>query len=152
MQRWEAAAAKHAFCCTSLLTCMTAVFTRDAQIRVESNPPARRRSSARLSTFFEKITHGSVIEAFGTRRPSHASSVDSGRSPQHRSTLNEVAELKSCNNVVFFEARNKNSGHDLYMWVVRCPHGPTMKFEVLNVQPTLKTRPLCVCVDCCQEE
>ncbi len=44
--------------------------------------------------------------------------------------VNEVAELKNCNNCVFFEARKHK---DLYMWVSRCPEGPSVKFLVQNV-------------------
>jgi len=42
----------------------------------------------------------------------------------------EIAEMKSCNNVIFFEARKHK---DLYMWLSRCPGGPTIKFLVTNV-------------------
>lgn len=44
--------------------------------------------------------------------------------------INEVAELKSCNNVVYFEARKSR---DLYMWLARAPQGPSAKFQVLNI-------------------
>lgn len=44
--------------------------------------------------------------------------------------MNEVAELKDCNNSIFFEARKHK---DLYMWVSRCPSGPSVKFLVNNV-------------------
>lgn len=43
--------------------------------------------------------------------------------------ISEICELKSCNNCLFFEARKDN----LYMYVAKVPHGPTMKFEVLNM-------------------
>lgn len=45
--------------------------------------------------------------------------------------------MKSCNNVVFFEARKKQ---DLYMWLARTPSGPTMKFQVLNIHTTAEVR------------
>jgi len=51
--------------------------------------------------------------------------------------INEICELKNCNNVVFFEARKRE---DLYMWVGRVPQGPTMKFQVLNVHTTQEVR------------
>lgn len=44
--------------------------------------------------------------------------------------VNEVAELKSCNNTIFFEARKHK---DLYLWISRCPQGPSIKFLVQNV-------------------
>lgn len=51
--------------------------------------------------------------------------------------INEVCELKSCNNVVFFEARKMT---DLYMYVARVPSGPTVKFQVLNIHTTGEVR------------
>jgi len=51
--------------------------------------------------------------------------------------INEVCELKSCNNTVFFETR-KNQ--DLYMWVARVPSGPSLKFQVLNIHTTKEVR------------
>merc|ERR1712232_1445697 len=51
--------------------------------------------------------------------------------------INEVCELKSCNNVVFFEARRMEN---LYMWLGRGPSGPTIKFQVLNIHTTSEVR------------
>lgn len=51
--------------------------------------------------------------------------------------INEICELKNCNNVVFFEARKRE---DLYLWVGRVPSGPSMKFQVLNVHTTQEVR------------
>mmetsp|Transcript_18597 Transcript_18597/g.51935 ORF Transcript_18597/g.51935 Transcript_18597/m.51935 type:complete len:359 (-) Transcript_18597:119-1195(-) len=51
--------------------------------------------------------------------------------------INEVCELKSCNNVIFFEARKME---DLYMYVARVPSGPTLKFQVLNIHTTGEVR------------
>jgi len=51
--------------------------------------------------------------------------------------INEVCELKSCNNAVYFEARKKE---DLYMWIARVPSGPTIKFQVLNIHTTDEMR------------
>lgn len=44
--------------------------------------------------------------------------------------LNELAELYSCNSVVYFEGRK---GKDLYLWLARVPNGPTVKFHVQNL-------------------
>lgn len=44
--------------------------------------------------------------------------------------INEIAEVKSCNNCVFLEARKRQ---DLYLWVSKTPLGPSVKFNVLNV-------------------
>ena len=43
--------------------------------------------------------------------------------------LNELAELYNCNNVLFFEARK---GKDLYIWMSKCPNGPTVKMHLQN--------------------
>jgi ribosome biogenesis protein BRX1 len=51
--------------------------------------------------------------------------------------INEVCELKSCNNVIFFEARKMT---DLYMYIARVPAGPTLKFQVLNIHTTGEVR------------
>ena len=42
----------------------------------------------------------------------------------------EIAEMKNCNNVIFFEARKHK---DLYLWLGRCPAGPTAKFLVTGI-------------------
>lgn len=44
--------------------------------------------------------------------------------------VNEVAEMRNCNNTVLFEARKRK---DLYMWVARTPEGPSIKFGVDEV-------------------
>jgi len=51
--------------------------------------------------------------------------------------INEVCELKNCNNVIFFESRKKE---DLYLWLARVPAGPTLKFQVLNVHTSGEVR------------
>jgi ribosome biogenesis protein BRX1 len=44
--------------------------------------------------------------------------------------INELADMKNCNNVIYFEMK----GHrDLYMWMAKTPSGPSIKFQVLNV-------------------
>ena len=44
--------------------------------------------------------------------------------------INEIAEVKSCNNSLFLEARKRQ---DLYLWLSKTPLGPSIKFNVLNV-------------------
>ncbi|KAH6835445.1 Ribosomal RNA processing Brix domain protein [Perilla frutescens var. hirtella] len=41
--------------------------------------------------------------------------------------LNELVELRSCNSCLFFECRK---GKDLYLWMAKCPSGPSVKFLV----------------------
>ncbi|KAB2605705.1 ribosome biogenesis protein BRX1 [Pyrus ussuriensis x Pyrus communis] len=42
-------------------------------------------------------------------------------------TLNELVELKNCSSCMFFECRK---GKDLYLWMSKCPNGPSVKFLV----------------------
>jgi ribosome biogenesis protein BRX1 len=51
--------------------------------------------------------------------------------------INEVCELKACNNALYFESRKRE---DLYLWLARVPSGPTMKFQVLNIHTTGEVR------------
>ncbi|CAI9088547.1 OLC1v1022897C1 [Oldenlandia corymbosa var. corymbosa] len=42
-------------------------------------------------------------------------------------TLNELVDLKGCSSSLFFECRK---GKDLYLWMAKCPNGPSVKFLV----------------------
>ncbi|XP_042478325.1 ribosome biogenesis protein BRX1 homolog 1-like [Macadamia integrifolia] len=42
-------------------------------------------------------------------------------------TLNELVELKNCSSCLFFECRKQK---DLYLWIAKCPNGPSVKFLV----------------------
>jgi len=44
--------------------------------------------------------------------------------------INEVCEMKSCTNCVFFECRKKK---DLYIWLAKTPSGPSIKLHASNV-------------------
>ncbi|KAF5207796.1 Ribosome biogenesis brx1 [Thalictrum thalictroides] len=41
--------------------------------------------------------------------------------------LNELVELKNCSSCLFFECRKQK---DLYLWMAKCPNGPSVKFLV----------------------
>lgn len=45
-------------------------------------------------------------------------------------TVNEVAEMKSCNQIVYLETRKHQ---DLYMHLAQSPSGPSVKFHVVNI-------------------
>ncbi|OAV92944.1 hypothetical protein PTTG_02700 [Puccinia triticina 1-1 BBBD Race 1] len=45
-------------------------------------------------------------------------------------SINELADLNSCNHALYFEARRHS---DLYLWATRCPNGPSIRFHVVNV-------------------
>lgn len=51
-------------------------------------------------------------------------------SKSERGVINEVADLKGCSSVLYFEARKHK---DLYLWVAKSPSGPSVKFHVTNV-------------------
>jgi ribosome biogenesis protein BRX1 len=44
--------------------------------------------------------------------------------------VNQIAELKSCNQIIYLEARKHQ---DLYMYIGQAPDGPSVKFHVVNV-------------------
>lgn len=47
-----------------------------------------------------------------------------------RGVINEVADMKGCTSVLYFEARKHK---DLYLWAAKAPQGPSVKFHVTNV-------------------
>jgi ribosome biogenesis protein BRX1 len=44
--------------------------------------------------------------------------------------VNEIAEMKSCNQILYLECRKHM---DLYMYISKAPHGPSIKFHVVNI-------------------
>ena len=44
--------------------------------------------------------------------------------------LNELAELNSCTHTLFLETRKPD---DLYLWLAKCPSGPSVRFHVENI-------------------
>lgn len=51
-------------------------------------------------------------------------------SKNHLHLLPELADLHSCNNTLYFEARRHE---DLYLWAAKTPNGPSVKLHVQNV-------------------
>jgi ribosome biogenesis protein BRX1 len=51
-------------------------------------------------------------------------------SKNHLHLLPELADLHSCNNALYFEARRHE---DLYLWAAKTPNGPSVKLHVQNV-------------------
>jgi len=69
---------------------------------------------------------GSSTHSFLSR-----SSLDAKLEDKHSlPSLNEIAYLSSCNNILFFEARRQHG--DLYLWAAKAPNGPSCRFHVLN--------------------
>jgi len=44
--------------------------------------------------------------------------------------INEICEMKACSTCMFFESRK---GKDLFLWIAKTPHGPSMKFQLQNM-------------------
>lgn len=44
--------------------------------------------------------------------------------------INEICELKSCNNCIYFDVKK---GADSYMWISKVPNGPSAKFLITNI-------------------
>lgn len=44
--------------------------------------------------------------------------------------VNEIADIKSCNQVLYLECRKHS---DLFMYLGKTPHGPSVKFQVVNI-------------------
>eukprot|EP00918_Siedleckia_nematoides_P039932 GHVU01086764.1.p1 GENE.GHVU01086764.1~~GHVU01086764.1.p1 ORF type:complete len:415 (-),score=89.08 GHVU01086764.1:789-2033(-) len=73
--------------------------------------------------------HRHLMLDFRRLLPHHKAEVKWEKKGQLRE-LGELAEIHSCNNVLFFESRKAT---DLYLWLGRCPAGPTIKFQAFNV-------------------
>lgn len=82
-----------------------------------------------LSTRGINFRHRHLMEDIKKLLPHHKSEVK-WEKKQPFSEITEVCELRSCNNIILFEARRHE---ELYMWVSKCPNGPSIKFQVLNI-------------------
>ncbi|KAH8738834.1 Brx1p nucleolar protein required for biogenesis of the 60S ribosomal subunit [Cryptosporidium ryanae] len=82
-----------------------------------------------LSTRGINFRHRHLMEDIKKLLPHHKSEVK-WEKKQPFSEITEVSELRSCNNILLFEARRHE---ELYMWVSKCPGGPSIKFQVLNI-------------------
>ena len=60
----------------------------------------------------------------------HAKSEPKAELRKNFSVLNEIAELRNCNKVMFFDMKKKR---DLSLWIAAVPEGPTVKFFVENL-------------------
>lgn len=60
----------------------------------------------------------------------HSSKDAKMESKDRPMVINEICEMKGCNNALYFETRKHK---DLYMWVAKTPLGPSAKFLVQNI-------------------
>lgn len=58
--------------------------------------------------------------------------------------VNEIAEIKGCNNTLFLEARKRQ---DLYLWASATPAGPSVKFYVQNGKDVSSTEYFFTCAN-----
>ena len=70
-----------------------------------------------------------LLEDLRKLLPHHKKEVKLDAKDDLRS-VNEVAEIKSCNSALFFESRKRQ---DLYLWASKTPHGPSAKFLVRRI-------------------
>jgi ribosome biogenesis protein BRX1 len=73
-----------------------------------------------------------LLEDLRTLIPHHKkeSKLDVGKSGSTGTAISEIAEMKSCNSVLYLECRKRQ---DCYMWIGRSSGGPSAKFLLNNV-------------------
>lgn len=54
----------------------------------------------------------------------------------HFSALHDLAEMHSCNNIIYLESRRKIA----YLWIVHYPSGPSIKFLLQNLHDSQELR------------
>ncbi|EPR58470.1 brix domain-containing protein [Toxoplasma gondii GT1] len=69
-----------------------------------------------------------LMEDFKRLLPHHKAESKWERK-QTMKDISELAQLRACNNVLYFESRKR----DLLLHVSKIPHGPTLIFRVLNI-------------------
>ncbi|OII71361.1 ribosome biogenesis protein BRX1 [Cryptosporidium andersoni] len=82
-----------------------------------------------LSTRGINFRHRHLMEDLKKLLPHHKAEPK-WEKKQPFSEIIEVSELRSCNNIIFLEARRHE---ELYMWMSKCPDGPCAKFQILNI-------------------
>ena len=60
----------------------------------------------------------------------HSKSEPKFDNKRNISIIKDICNERNCNNCIFFEARRNT---DLYLWLSRCPNGPSIKFYVSSV-------------------
>lgn len=73
--------------------------------------------------------HRHLLTDFHKLMP-HAKKESKLDSKDRLEVVNELAEMNNCPNILFFETRKMT---DLYLWLCKAPHGPSIKFLVQNI-------------------
>eukprot|EP00919_Chromeraceae_sp_WS-2016_P060282 GHVR01143120.1.p1 GENE.GHVR01143120.1~~GHVR01143120.1.p1 ORF type:complete len:134 (-),score=24.12 GHVR01143120.1:505-906(-) len=98
-----------------------------------TNTPRRWKNKQRTLVFCSRgITHRfrHFLDDLRKLLPHHRTESKWEKNQSLRD-INELCEMKLCNNCIFLETRKLK---ELYMWVSRTPNGPSIKFQVLNRQ------------------
>lgn len=101
-------------------------------LTVAANQPKRAKNRTRvlfLTTRGVTTRFRHLIEDLRVLLP-HAKKEPKHDSKHSLQLANEVAELRSCDTIMLFEARKR---HDLYLWLTKPPFGPSIKFHVDNL-------------------
>lgn len=69
-----------------------------------------------------------LMENLRTLMPHHKPEVK--KEKEDLKIIDELAVMKNCNKIVYFEARKKQ---DLYLWISEASRGPSVKFLVRNI-------------------
>ncbi|GFR44959.1 hypothetical protein Agub_g6269, partial [Astrephomene gubernaculifera] len=104
--------------------------TTTAPLTSSSSAPFKNKEKVLvLSTRGVTFRYRHLMEDVAALLP-HAKRESKLDTKSDRRVINEVADLKGCSSVLFFEVRKKQ---DLYLWLSRSPDGPSAKFHVANV-------------------
>ncbi|KAI0283082.1 Brix domain-containing protein [Russula aff. rugulosa BPL654] len=98
----------------------------------ENKSPKKKRNKQRVLLLSSRgITHRMrhLMNDLETLLP-HVKKDSKLDSKNHLNLLPELADLHSCNNTLYFEARRHE---DLYLWAAKTPNGPSIKLHVQNV-------------------
>lgn len=107
----------------------------DKEGKVEERQPIRSETKRRCLVLCSRgvtARYRHLLEDIRNLLPHHKkdAKLDVGKAGYVGRAVNEIAELKSCNSVLFLECRKRA---DCYMWLSETPQGPSVKFHISNV-------------------
>ena len=71
-----------------------------------------------------------LLSDIRTLLPHHKKDVKFDGRKDHLFEINQICEMKSCASCIFLESRKSK---DFFLWMSKTPHGPSVKFELMNV-------------------
>jgi ribosome biogenesis protein BRX1 len=107
----------------------------DKEGKGEERQPTRSENKRRCLVLCSRgvtARYRHLLEDIRNLLPHHKkdAKLDVGKAGYVGRAVNEIAELKSCNSVLFLECRKRA---DCYMWLSETPQGPSVKFHISNV-------------------